>query len=179
MPATIHPGASTSSSKSQRLATLSASAGGPLGGLLLSLLCFSAHATPPANASTSSAMPEAVQVCSACHGVGGAGNASGIPRIAGMNVDYLAHTLAAFKTGSRHSDTMQPIARTLSDPDIDALAKYFAAQQPPLAPSPTHPRLTWLPLARRWRSRVTTEAFPPVSAVMQRMGEVTVSAIQA
>lgn len=136
---TAHPSASTSSSKARRLAPLSASTGWPLGGLLLSLLCWSAHATPPANASTSSSMPESVQVCSACHGVGGAGNAAGVPRIAGMNADYLAHTLAAFKAGDRHSDTMQPIARTLSDSDINSLAKYYAAQQPPLAPSPSPP----------------------------------------
>jgi cytochrome c553 len=139
MSSAIHLSALTSSSKARRLAPLSASTGWPLGGLLSLLLCASAHATPPANASTSSAMPEAAQVCSACHGVVGAGNAAGVPRIAGMNADYLAHALAAFKAGDRHSDTMQPIARTLSDADIDSLAKYFAAQQPPLAPSPNPP----------------------------------------
>jgi cytochrome c553 len=56
-----------------------------------------------------------------------------------MNAVYLAHSLFAFRTGKRQSKTMQPIARTLSDADIEMLAKYFAAQRPPLAPSSQPP----------------------------------------
>jgi cytochrome c553 len=160
MSPTVHASASTLSSRSRRPDPLSASSGWPLGSLLLSLLCFSAHATPPASTSTSPAMPAAVQVCAACHGVGGAGNASGIPRIAGMNADYLAHTLGAFKAGSRHSDTMQPIARTLSDADIDSLAKYFAAQQPPTAPSPNPPSPDMVAAGKRMAMQGDNNSIP-------------------
>lgn len=82
-----------------------------------------------------SAVPASVQVCAACHGLHGAGAATGVPRIAGMNAHYLAHALGMFKTGKRASAVMQPIARGISDEDIAALANYFSAQHPPLAHS--------------------------------------------
>ncbi|PMQ03742.1 Cytochrome c-552 [Dyella sp. AD56] len=59
-----------------------------------------------------------------------------------MDADYLAHTLTAFKIGTRSSDTMQPIASALSDTDISALANYFAAQRPPPAHSQQLPAAT-------------------------------------
>lgn len=80
--------------------------------------------------------PASVEVCAACHGPSGAGSAAGVPRIAGMNEDYLAHALAMFKAGTRHSDVMQPIARTIPDADIGALAHFFSVQSPPLTPAP-------------------------------------------
>ncbi|WP_188792284.1 c-type cytochrome [Dyella nitratireducens] len=94
--------------------------------LIFPFSLLSLAATPPAS----------VQICAACHGSSGAGSAAGVPRIAGMNADYLAHALTMFKAGTRRSDVMQPIAKTLSDADINALAHFFSAQNPPLAPAP-------------------------------------------
>ena len=108
------------------------------GVLSLWLLCLFARDAAASPASTSP-IPTAAHVCIACHGVEGAGNPSGIPRLAGMDADYLSHALIAFKSGKRGSDTMQPIARTLSDADINVLARYFAVQRPRLAPSPQAP----------------------------------------
>ncbi|MBM7124481.1 c-type cytochrome [Dyella flava] len=105
-------------------------------------------------------MPEAAHVCAACHGALGAGNASGVPRIGGMSADYLAHALSAFKAGRRRSKTMQPIARTLSDADIDTLARYFAAQDPPLAPSPQPPSPDWVAAGKALAFRGGNKSTP-------------------
>lgn len=103
--------------------------------MLFRMGCLLALVAPFSVSAHVMAPPAAVQVCAGCHGAQGAGSATGIPRIAGMNADYLAHALAMFKAGTRASDVMQPIAKTLSDTDIDVLAHYFATQHPPLAPA--------------------------------------------
>ena len=91
-----------------------------------------APAVPPV--STACALP--VSICAGCHGDRGAGSeAMGAPRLAGMNPDYLAHALSMFKDGTRASVVMQPVAQSLSDNDMHALATYFSAQHPPLAPA--------------------------------------------
>ncbi|RDS83995.1 c-type cytochrome [Dyella psychrodurans] len=99
---------------------------------------LSASANPPATSAPRTA-PASVAVCTGCHGPQGAGSAAGMPRIAGMDPRYLAHALAMFKAGTRSSDIMQPIARTLSDADIDALSTYFSSQHPALAASQQAP----------------------------------------
>jgi len=73
--------------------------------------------------------------CAACHSSGGLNKAgtSGIsasqswPNLAGQNADYLAGALNAFKDGSRSHAVMSSVAKTLSTPDIDNLAAYFAS----------------------------------------------------
>ncbi|WP_244222960.1 c-type cytochrome [Cupriavidus lacunae] len=69
--------------------------------------------------------------CVSCHGVLGAGTATGGPRLAGMNPDYLAHALSMFKAGTRASAVMQSVAHDLSDSEIRSLAVFFSAQHPP------------------------------------------------
>ncbi|MGY2488560.1 c-type cytochrome [Cupriavidus sp. CP313] len=69
--------------------------------------------------------------CVSCHGVLGAGTATGAPRLAGMNPDYLAHALSMFKAGTRASAVMQSVAHDLSDGEIRSLAVFFSAQHPP------------------------------------------------
>jgi cytochrome c553 len=85
------------------------------------------------------AHPPSIATCVACHGAMGAGTVSGGPRLAGMNPDYLAHALAMFKAGTRANDSMQAVARNLSDSDIHRLAVFFSQQNPPLAAGATSP----------------------------------------
>lgn len=87
-----------------------------------------------------------IAVCASCHGAHGEGSSTaGAPRLAGQNVEYMAHALSMFKAGTRASPVMQPIARGLSDPDARALAEYFAAQSvPPVVGTPVSPRLVEL-----------------------------------
>jgi cytochrome c553 len=74
-----------------------------------------------------------ITTCVACHGALGAGTASGGPRLAGKDPEYLAHALLMFKAGTRASATMQAVARGLSGGDIRALSVFFSQQHPPLA----------------------------------------------
>jgi cytochrome c553 len=108
--------------------------------ILFRAICLLALLSPlSAWAQNTSAPPASAQTCVGCHGSSGAGSeAAGAPRIAGMNAAYLQHALGMFKAGTRASDVMQPVAKTLSDSDIGALASYFAAQNPPFVPS-AHP----------------------------------------
>ncbi|SOE95798.1 Cytochrome c553 [Burkholderia sp. D7] len=71
--------------------------------------------------------------CVACHGALGAGTATGGPRLAGKDPDYLAHALSMFKAGTRASAVMQGVAHNLSDSEIRELSIFFSRQDPPLA----------------------------------------------
>jgi cytochrome c553 len=97
-------------------------------------------AQSPARAEMSTA-PEASAACVACHGAQGEGSATGSPRLAGQNAQYLERALTMFKAGARTSPIMQPVARGLSDAEIHELTTYFAGlhgtRVPATAPQPT------------------------------------------
>ncbi|HEY0803144.1 MAG TPA: c-type cytochrome [Steroidobacteraceae bacterium] len=76
--------------------------------------------------------PDGVGTCITCHGAHGEGSSAGAPRLAGQNADYMSHALSMFKAGTRASQIMQPIARTLSDTEMRGLADFFATQKAPL-----------------------------------------------
>src|SRR6516165_7622067 len=75
-----------------------------------------------------------VHVCSSCHGPGGHSISSTFPRLAGQQKDYLVAQLTAFRDHKRadpHAQTyMWGMAGRLSNPEIKALATYYAAQPP-------------------------------------------------
>ena len=81
----------------------------------------------------------AAVMCGTCHGIRGEGAPAGVPRLAGQNADYMAHALSMFKAGSRKSAIMQPIAASLGDPQMRALAVYFSQ----LTASIPHVRAAW------------------------------------
>jgi cytochrome c553 len=73
--------------------------------------------------------------CSACHGANGEGqDATGFPRLAGLNAAYITRQLVGFGDGSRSNETMTPIASILTTADRDAVAKYYAALPAPNPP---------------------------------------------
>lgn len=74
--------------------------------------------------------------CSSCHGQAGAGlPAAGFPRLAGLDATYIKAQLLRFRSGERPHRTMQAMASALEPDEIDALARYFAAQPVPAAPA--------------------------------------------
>lgn len=93
------------------------------------------HAQSAVNAQgmAAGATAPSIATCVACHGALGAGTATGGPRLAGKNADYLAHALSMFKAGTRASSVMQTVALNLSDSEIHELANFFSRQNPPLA----------------------------------------------
>jgi cytochrome c553 len=58
----------------------------------------------------------------------GEGSTSGAPRLAGQDAEYMSHALSMFKSATRASPIMQPIAQGLSDTRMSKLAGYFSQQ---------------------------------------------------
>lgn len=106
--------------------------------LMSSLTLTAAHAAPDGKAIASQGAGGVP--CQACHGINGEGNdAGGFPRLAGMNADYLANQLHAFKNGGRKNAVMAPQAASLDDAQIKAVSDYYAKLSPPAGQAPTPP----------------------------------------
>jgi cytochrome c553 len=88
---------------------------------------------PTVSAQTPPPSPSGAALCVTCHGPHGEGAPSGAARLAGQNAQYMSHALSMFKARTRASPIMQPIAQTLSDVQMSALADYFSKQTAPLA----------------------------------------------
>ncbi len=65
-------------------------------------------------------------VCAGCHGARGAAVNEAWPNLAGQNAAYIARAVGSFKTGARKDATMSPMAATVADEDVPALAAYFS-----------------------------------------------------
>jgi len=67
--------------------------------------------------------------CTGCHGVNGISSNPMWPNLAGQQEGYLVKQLQAFRDGVRDDALMTPMAKTLSDADIDNLAAYYSNLQ--------------------------------------------------
>jgi cytochrome c553 len=74
--------------------------------------------------------PQALQACFFCHGPLGQARSRDYPALAGLPAPYIEAQLRAFATGQRSSPTMGPLARQLTDPQMQTMAAYFARQAP-------------------------------------------------
>ena len=100
-------------------------------GIVSATLAGAAAADPPSvDARFERGYGKSVQ-CVACHGVGGMAPNPTFPNLAGQNAGYLALQLTPFRSGERHHPLMSPIAESLSDSDIGALAVFYSALRPP------------------------------------------------
>lgn len=71
---------------------------------------------------------EKAKTCAACHGEDGNAAANAMyPRLAGQYHDYLARALHEYKSGERKNPIMAGFSATLSEAEIQGLARYFAA----------------------------------------------------
>jgi cytochrome c553 len=66
------------------------------------------------------------QTCIACHGQNGVSPNPLWPNIAGQKDQYIIEQLKALKSGTRVNPMMSPIAKMLSDQDMENLAAYFS-----------------------------------------------------
>jgi cytochrome c553 len=83
-----------------------------------------------AQAADATAVPAAAQLCLACHGPQGISTQELTPHLAGQPDAFIQWQLVYFRSKNRKSDVMGPIAATLTDADIRALGKYYAALPP-------------------------------------------------
>jgi len=85
--------------------------------------------TQSANAQASR-VPAIVTVCAPCHGIDGVGGDVEKPNLAGQKSIYIRQQLEAFRTGRRKHPEMRPIARDLTDREIDQLVIYYSTLAP-------------------------------------------------
>jgi cytochrome c553 len=76
------------------------------------------------------AVRKLAETCAACHGPDGNSTNPQFPILAGQSWRYTYIELKDFKAGRRNDPVMSPIASTISQEDMMALANYFAAQKP-------------------------------------------------
>jgi cytochrome c553 len=64
--------------------------------------------------------------CNSCHRTGGAG---GIADLTGMPPQALIASMQAYRSGARPGTVMPQLARGYTDPEIEAIAAWYAAQK--------------------------------------------------
>jgi cytochrome subunit of sulfide dehydrogenase len=67
--------------------------------------------------------------CASCHGPDGRSIAKEVVSLAGLPKDYIVSTMKAFQDGRRPATVMHQIAKGYTDPQIELIAEYFAAQR--------------------------------------------------
>ncbi len=65
--------------------------------------------------------------CGACHGLDGRSTVPDMPSLAGQGAEFLVIQLVLFREGLRNAPAMREPARGLSDPQVQALADFYAA----------------------------------------------------
>lgn len=84
--------------------------------------------TVNAQAGDATAGQKKAESCVVCHGMGGKSSIPTNPSLKGQQKMYLIKALKAYHDGKRDDPMMSPIAKGLSDTDIEDLATYFSAQ---------------------------------------------------
>ncbi|AQV94859.1 cytochrome C [Cupriavidus necator] len=74
--------------------------------------------------------PQPHETCFVCHGPRGQSLNAWYPALTGQPKAYIAGQLHAFANDQRANPYMGPLAKDLTDAQIDALADYFARQAP-------------------------------------------------
>jgi cytochrome c553 len=64
--------------------------------------------------------------CAGCHGPAGISSNTMWPSLAGQKEGYLVKQMKAFRDGTRNDPLMAPMAKPLSDSDIDNIAAYYS-----------------------------------------------------
>ena len=65
--------------------------------------------------------------CAGCHGPAGISPNPLWPSLAGQHAAYMVKQMKAFRDGTRNDPMMSPMAKPLSDQDIEDLAAYYAS----------------------------------------------------
>jgi cytochrome c553 len=65
-------------------------------------------------------------MCTNCHGTNGFSTSNSWPNLAGQSKDYIAAALKSYAGGQRSNVIMATLAKSLSGPEIDKVATYYA-----------------------------------------------------
>ncbi len=88
----------------------------------------------PADAADAKAGRQKATVCQACHGLDGLSKNPEAPNLAGQVESYLVRALTAYRSGERKNESMNIVAKDLSDQDIANVAAYYASIQVDVVP---------------------------------------------
>lgn len=91
-------------------------------------------ASTVADAADAKAGRRKITVCQACHGLDGLSKNPEAPNLAGQIEGYLVKALAEYKSGGRKNETMNIVAKDLSDQDIADIAAYYSSIQVDVLP---------------------------------------------
>jgi len=94
--------------------------------IAIALGTFSATTTAAGDAAAGQAK---TGTCAACHGPTGQSPNDLWPNLAGQKPGYLAKQMKAFRDGVRTDPMMSPMAKPLTDADIDNLAAFYSSQK--------------------------------------------------
>jgi cytochrome c553 len=96
----------------------------------VALVCAAALVAAPAIAQDTQGRNLAA-ACAICHGTDGRPGIEGSPLIplAGLPKDHIVTQMRLFRDGKRPATVMHQIAKGYTDPQIEAMAAYFAAQK--------------------------------------------------
>ncbi|HEX7342110.1 MAG TPA: c-type cytochrome [Rhodanobacteraceae bacterium] len=72
--------------------------------------------------------PSGLGLCAACHGTYGKAVMPNVPNLAGQNLDYLLKAIKDYRSGKRDVAVMKAAVGPLSWKQLEALARWFAAQ---------------------------------------------------
>jgi cytochrome c553 len=72
--------------------------------------------------------PPGAASCSGCHPAG-AGVATAVPRLAGRDASEIVRQMQAFRSGELKATVMHQIAHGFTDPELQAIAAWLAAQR--------------------------------------------------
>lgn len=81
-----------------------------------------------ASAADAEAGRQKAQVCVACHGPGGNSTNPAVPSLAAQPSQFIATQLVMFREGNRKDPQMSPIAKSLTNADVNDLSAFFSAQ---------------------------------------------------
>lgn len=119
----------------------------------LALLGLGAYAATLSAAGDPERGKQAAQICAACHGPDGAGQAAAnYPRLDILDAGYMAKQLRDLKEGSRQNPIMQPFALSLTDQQIEDTAAYYASQSASV-PAPAAANAELLALGEKLATR--------------------------
>lgn len=94
--------------------------------ILVFLSILSLVVSTTAHAADAKAGRKKAQMCAACHGIDGISKMPMAPNIAGSPAMYLEKQIKAFRSEERKDETMNVVAKPLSDADIADLAAWYS-----------------------------------------------------
>jgi cytochrome c553 len=88
----------------------------------------------PAEAADARAGRQKIVVCQACHGLDGLSKNPEAPNLAGQIEGYMVKALKEYRSGERKNESMNIVAKDLSDEDMADVSAYYAAIQVDVLP---------------------------------------------